>query len=220
MNHPLLSVVGLAIRAGTRSIQKDISFRLEAGELVGVTGPSGSGKTTLLRTVAGLQDAVAGDVLFQGKGAASWGWPVFRRNVLLVSQQPALFDGSVEDNLRRPFLYHTSHSPYSPARAAQLMQLCGLGEDRLTQEARSLSIGQQQRVSLIRALLLEPPVLCLDEPTSALDEAATRDVQRLISDEAARRGMAALIVTHNKEQAEHWCSRRIALAAPPAGAGQ
>lgn len=212
MNYPLLSVTGLAIRAGTRAIQKDISFRLEAGELAAVTGPSGSGKTTLLRTVAGLQDAVAGDVLFQGKAASIWGWPVFRRNVLLVSQQPALFEGSVEDNLRRPFLYRTSHSPYSPDRAVQILKLCGLAEEHLAQEARSLSIGQQQRVSLIRALLLEPPVLCLDEPTSALDEAAARDVQRLISDEAARRGMAALIVTHNKEQAEHWCSRRIALS--------
>ena len=137
---------------------------------------------------------------------------MFRRKVVLVSQKPALLALTVEDNLRRPFLYKAAAQMPFPAEAArQLLGEMGVGESCWEQDALTLSVGQQQRVSLIRALLLEPPVLCLDEPTSALDPDSAGRVQALISRLAAERGLAALIVTHSPEQAENWCTRRLVL---------
>ena len=208
---PLLELRDLTITAAGTLLHSQISLSVQPGELVAVTGPSGAGKTTLLRTVCGLQDP-AGTVLLEGKNGDAWGWPVLRRKVVLVSQKPALFALTVEDNLRRPFLYKSAAQTPFPAEAARrLLDELGVGTSCWEQDAQTLSVGQQQRVSLIRALLLEPLVLCLDEPTSALDPDSAGRVQSLISRLAAERGLAALIVTHSPEQAEHWCTRRLVL---------
>lgn len=210
----LFSIRNLAVRAGDAVLQRGISLDMDPGDLVAVSGPSGCGKTTLLRTVVGLIDAAEGEILLGGKEPAAYGWPAYRRKVVLVAQQPALIDGTVNDNLRRPFSYRTSYGCAFPEiRARTLMERLGLGADRLMQEAGSLSLGQRQRVSLIRALLLDPLVVCLDEPTSALDPDSVAAVQDAISEEGRAHGLAALIVTHQQEQAETWCSRRIVLAA-------
>ncbi len=209
---PLLELRDLAIAAAGTPLHSQISLSVQPGELVAVTGPSGAGKTTLLRTVCGLQDPAAGTVLLLGKDGDAWGWPLFRRKVVLVSQKPALFALTVEDNLRRPFFYRAAERKAFPAHAArQFLDELGVGTSCWDQDAQTLSVGQQQRVSLIRALLLEPPALCLDEPTSALDPDSALRVQTLISRLAAERGLSALIVTHSPEQAETWCSRRLVL---------
>ena len=209
---PLLQVCDLAIAAAQIPLHSQLSFMLEPGELVAVTGPSGAGKTTLLRTVCGLQDPAAGRVLLEGRAPDAWGWPQFRRRVVLVSQKPALLALTVEDNLRRPFSYRAaSAAPFPQTEARRLLDALGVGTACWTQDAQTLSVGQQQRVSLIRALLLAPPVLCLDEPTSALDPDSAERVQALLSRLASERGLAALIVTHNPQQAHHWCSRQIVL---------
>lgn len=209
---PLLELRDLAIAAAGTPLHAQISLELQPGDLVAVTGPSGAGKTTLLRTVCGLQDPAAGKVLLEGKDADTWGWPSFRRKVLLVSQKPILLALSVEDTLRRPFTYKAAGlAPFPAPEAMRLLDELGVGKQCWEQDAQTLSVGQQQRVSLVRALLLEPPVLCLDEPTSALDPDSSQRVQDLISRLAVERGLAALIVTHSPEQAEHWCSRRLVL---------
>ncbi len=210
---PRLEARALAITAAGAPLLAGISFRLRPGELVAVTGPSGAGKTTLLRTICGLQDAAAGTVLLDGKDGDGWGWPQFRRRCVLVSQKPALLPLTVEDNLRRPFAYQSAASARFPATEARsLLDELGMGPECWEQDGLTLSVGQQQRVSLVRALLLEPPALCLDEPTSALDPDAARRVQSLISRLASERGLAALVVTHSPAQAERWCSRRLALS--------
>lgn len=216
---PVLAIHGLSIAVGGKVIQRDVSVDLMPGELVAVTGPSGSGKTTFLRTVVGLQDSVAGTVLLQGRAPGDWGWPTYRRKLLLVAQQPALFESTVEDNLRRPFAYRSAKDspPFPREKAIALLDELGVGGERFDQDASTLSVGQKQRVSLIRALLLEPLVLCLDEPTSALDVDSAVSVQRVISAEAKSRGLAALIVTHSVEQANEWCDRKIVLGASERG---
>ena len=213
MSSIVISVRDLAVRAGEIVIQRKISLELHPGELVAVTGPSGSGKTTLLRTIAGLQDPADGTIELGGREPAAWGWPAFRRKVVLVSQQPALFDQTVADNLRRPFEYRSSQSTFPAERAREMLDRLDVGADRMEQGAKTLSIGQQQRISLIRALLLEPAMVCLDEPTSALDPDSTDLVEKLISEESSRRGLAALIVTHNEQQVTRWCRRRLVIPA-------
>ena len=212
---PLLEARGLTLTAAGKLLHSELSFALFPGELVAVTGPSGAGKTTLLRTVSGLQDPAAGSVLLEGRDAEAWGWPLFRRQVVLVSQKPTLLASSVADNLRVPFAYKSAgQATFPEALARQHLDELGVGAGCWEQDAQTLSVGQQQRVSLIRALLLEPKVLCLDEPTSALDPESSARVQSLISRLAAERGLAALIVTHSPEQATQWCSRQIVLPGP------
>ena len=207
---PLLEANDLTVTAAGTPLHSHLSFALEPGELVAVTGPSGSGKTTLLRTVCGLQDAAAGEILLQGRSPGAWGWPQFRRKLVLVSQKPILPAMTVEDNLRRPFTYRAADAPFPEQMARDLLDELGVGASCWTQDAQTLSVGQQQRVSLIRALLLEPLALCLDEPTSALDPVSAGLVQALLS-RLAGRGLAALVVTHSPQQAQQWCSRQIAL---------
>jgi putative ABC transport system ATP-binding protein len=210
---PRLRLQQLAVAAGDIRLLENIDFELHAGELVALTGPSGCGKTTLLRAICGLEDPAAGQVLLRGRLAEAIGWPQFRRSVVLVEQRPVLFDTSVEANLRRPFTYRACGSPFPAERAQALLHRLGIGAHRLRQNARSLSVGQQQRLCLIRALLLDPLVLLLDEPTSALDRDAVADVEDLIREQAEQRGLAALIVTHDRAQADGWCHRRFDLSA-------
>jgi len=209
---PLLEAYRLAITAGGVRLCENITFTVQAGERVAVVGPSGSGKTTLLRALCGLEDAVEGTVRLQGKMPEEWTWPLFRRRVILVEQKPALLDETVEEALRRPFQYRAAaNAPFPEARARELLHRLTVGADRMTQAARALSVGQQQRVCLVRALLLNPLVLLLDEPTSALDTEAIAAVEVLLNDEGATRGLAALIVTHDSRQAQEWCHRRLDL---------
>jgi ABC-type iron transport system FetAB ATPase subunit len=161
--------------------------------------------------VAGLIDPAAGEVELAGVCPAELRWPCYRRRNILVDQQPVLFPGSVRENLARPFRYPTATGTFDPARAEALLAELRLGANRFDHEARELSQGEQQRVCLARALLLEPAALLLDEPTSALDEEAEAAVEEFVATAARERGLAALIVTHDSLQAERWCHRSYDL---------
>lgn len=204
---------GLSVSAGGRVLLKGIAIALDKGEMVALCGPSGCGKTSLLRAVAGLDDPASGLVLLNGSTPHETGWPRFRRNVVLVDQRPVLLSGSVRDNLELPFRYAVSSGrPFPVEEAGMLLDAFGVTRDRLTQEARTLSLGQQQRVCLARAFLLKPEVLLLDEPTSALDPEAVSSVEGTLRTETLRRGLSALIVTHDREQARRLCDRSVDLS--------
>jgi ABC-type iron transport system FetAB ATPase subunit len=207
----MLQVTDIAVEAGGKTLLAGLGIDLAPGELLALRGPSGCGKTTLLRTINGLSDALAGTVRLDGEAPAAIGWPVFRRRVLLVEQRAVLLEGSVRANLERPFDYLSASDVFPHERSLELLQRLGLTGDHLNQEARSLSEGEQQRVSLVRALLVNPSVLLLDEPTSALDENTVKRVEALIRDEAERCGLSALIVTHDRIQAGRWCQRTLDL---------
>ena len=204
----ILEIRSIGVSAGGKPLLHDVNLSLGTGEIVALTGPSGSGKTSLLRVICGLDDTSAGTVLLRDRPPQDW--PTFRRDVLLVAQKPAVFDLTVEESLRRPFAYRANRSqvPFPEKQARLLLVRLGLGESGIwTQNANTLSVGQQQRLCLIRALLLEPVVLLLDEPTSALDAESVSSVEGLLRQEVRRREMAALVVTHNMRQAETWCDR-------------
>jgi putative ABC transport system ATP-binding protein len=208
----LLRIERLTVAAADRTLLAEVDLTLTPGEFVALRGPSGSGKTTLLRSICGLIDASGGEVRFRGKVPDAIGWPTFRRGVVLVDQRPVLFDDTVRSNLARPFTYRAAHGArFSSDAGERLLERFGLNPRVMSQPARSLSQGEQQRVSLIRALLLDPPVLLLDEPTSALDEESISLVEQALVGEGRERGLAALVVTHDRRQAERLCDRTIEL---------
>jgi len=205
-------VVGIGPTAANRPLNYPLSLTLQAGHSVALTGPSGSGKTTLLRAAAGLINPISGSVRLEGQTPQKVGWTAYRRRVLLVDQQPVLLDTTVQENLSRPFTYRAAEGKrFDPDAAELMLQALGIDADRLDQDALSLSVGQQQRVCLVRALLLAPTIMLLDEPTSALDPEMVSTVEEYLRDRAQSDGLTMLIVTHNIEQAQRLCAESVEL---------
>ena len=202
---PLLELRDVAVGVGGKPLLRDVNLQLQRGEIIGLCGASGCGKTSLLRVIAGLDDALFGTVFLEKMTPENWLYPLFRRRVVYVEQRPIMFDGTIEENLRRPFSYRSAIEPFPTERAAQLLKQLHLPLDQ-SQNARTLSQGQQQRLAHIRTLLLSPAVLLLDEPTSALDEEAAKCVEAVLQAEA-QKGLAILLVTHDRLQAERLCHR-------------
>lgn len=168
-----------------------------------IVGPSGSGKSTLLRLLNRLADPDEGTVRFRGTDVRELDALELRRRVGLVPQLPAPVPGSVEDNVCfGPRLHGRDVEPERP------VGLAGLDESFLDRDASRLSVGEQQRVMLARALALEPEVLLLDEPTAALDVQATAAVEAAL---ASLPGISLVLVTHDPDQAARLAERKIRL---------
>jgi putative ABC transport system ATP-binding protein len=181
-------------RAG-QVVLREVSARIPVGAS-SVVGPSGSGKSTLLRLLNRLADPDAGRVLYEGRDVRELDPLALRREVSLVPQLPALIDGTVHDNVAYgPRLAGRSFDAHS------CLELAGLDPAFEDRDASKLSVGEQQRVMLARALALDPRVLLLDEPTSALDQAARDAVESTLRDLRERTSISIVVVTHDMAQA-------------------
>lgn len=208
----LLRVANLQVAAAGRVLYGAVNFELARGERLAVAGPSGSGKTTLLRLLAGLSSPARGEVRLQGQTMAEVGYPQWRRRVVLLQQRPVMLDEDVGANLRLPFEFASVTSPWPEAQVREWLALLGLDLDAiLEQPARDLSVGEQQRVALVRALSLQPQVLLADEPTSALDGTSAVVVEELLRRRCAAAGLACLVVSHDEPWLARFCGRRVAL---------
>lgn len=212
----LLEVEGLRVEAGAVPLLHGFSMTLKPGERVAIRGPSGCGKSTLLRTLARLQDPVEGMMRLAGEevqdGDMAARMPVYRRQVIYVQQVPFVRAGSVEENLRLPFSYtHARGMEFPRDMARAWLEELGVGAERLDQPARSLSLGQRQRVCLIRAALLDPGVWLLDEPTSALDPESVEGVEAWLRARTEAGNRAMVVVSHDTAQVGRLCTREIDL---------
>ena len=194
------------VAAAPRLILDDVSFAVRAGRVFTVLGPSGSGKSTLLRAVNRLVEPTSGRVLLDGAPATDLPVQELRRRVGMVSQTPALFEGTVKDNvLYGPRLAgHTDpglDDAAACAAASSLLCRVGLPGSFCDKPAGELSGGEAQRVALARALANDPEVLLLDEPTAALDPSASQVVEDLLQRLAGATDLTFVFVTHDLAQA-------------------
>ena len=192
--------------AGRAEILKGVTGTVDAGEVVSIVGPSGAGKSTLLRTINRLVEPTAGEIFLDGVPTRKMNPLEMRRRVGMVFQLPALFGETVTDAV----LYGLRLMGRS-TDVGHLLELVGLDPSLAGRDPQSLSVGQQQRVSIARALALEPEVLLMDEPTSALDQAARQRVEGLIRDLNARLNLTIVIVSHALDQVERVADRVLLL---------
>ncbi len=199
MNGALLSLREIQVRCGDHLILEVPALDLYPEEILAVIGPNGAGKTTLLHTVAGLVPLARGQVLLHGQ-AVDPRRVSYRRRLALVLQEPVLLDLSVLANVLVGL--RLRRIPQKEAEALALESLERLGVAHLAhRSARTLSGGEAQRVSLARALALQPEVLLLDEPFSSLDAPTRAALLADLRDLLRGTRTTTLFVTHDQDEA-------------------
>jgi putative ABC transport system ATP-binding protein len=195
---------------GDISVVTDISLDVYHGEMLGIVGASGSGKSSLLRLLNRLDEPTSGTVFLDGQDYRQFPPRELRRRVGMVTQRPFLFPGNVAGNIRfGPLQRGEVVADEDIARLLERVGLPGFG----AREVANLSGGEQQRVSLARALANRPEIVLLDEPTSALDEQAKAGVEQLICSLVKDTSLTCVMVTHDRDQARRMCDRVALLEA-------
>jgi putative ABC transport system ATP-binding protein len=178
-------------------------FELDLGKgaCAAITGPSGSGKSLFLRMIADL-DPNEGEIWLNGRERGSMPAPDWRKQVTYVAAESGWWADTVIE-----------HFPATArSEIAALSARLGIRPDLLDAPVAQLSTGEKQRLSLVRALLPNPPVLLLDEPTGPLDEDSVTRVEALLKERLAA-GTSILLVTHNPTQAERLGMQRYRMMA-------
>ena len=176
---------------------QDADLAVERGAFHCLVGRSGCGKTTLLKIAAGLLKPQAGRVVFAGQA----------QDIGFVFQSPNLLEWlRVIDNVLLPVTLHHRPTPQEGERARQLLEQLGLAA-HAAKYPRQLSGGQQSRVALARALILQPSLLLLDEPFAALDAITREELQRDLLAACRRSGTTVLFVTHDIAEAVYLADR-------------
>jgi len=190
-------------RSRTVRALDDVSFSVQAGEVLGIVGESGSGKSTLARLLLHLETPTRGGVWYDGRGLGSMSareLRAFRGRAQIVFQDP---HGALDPRMRVRSSMAEALRRFDLPRARQrhrtgeLLETVGLDPDRMNDFPHQLSGGQRQRVVIARALAVEPELLVLDEPTSGLDASIQAQIVNLLSDLRWRFGLTYIFVSHD-----------------------
>jgi putative ABC transport system ATP-binding protein len=191
----LFELSEVSLTRGDRRVLDSLSAAIPAGATA-IVGPSGAGKSTLLRLLNRLADPDSGTISYRGKPLGEYEPLALRREVSLVPQLPALLEGTVESNLA-----YAAGLAGEELDAARCLHLAGLDPDFASRDVAKLSVGEQQRAMLGRALAQGPRVLLLDEPTSALDHATRDAIEATLADLRRELEISIVLVSHDPEQA-------------------
>ncbi|XHE16298.1 ABC transporter ATP-binding protein [Agrobacterium deltaense] len=212
----MITVDKLDVVYGTKEnrnhVVRDVSFRVNRGETLGIVGESGCGKSTLLRSLAGLEAGWTGSISFDGKPVGKVRSREELKLAQMVFQDPY---GSLHPRhrigraLAEPIRSMGLGDGWSKVPAA--LQQVGLPAHFAERFPHELSGGQRQRVAIARALILEPPILLLDEPTSALDVSIQAEILNLLADQREDQNLTFVLVSHDLSVIAHMCDRVLVM---------
>lgn len=191
----LLEARRLCYDAGGRRLVADVDLQFRAGRRTAIMGPNGAGKSLLLRLLHGLLKPTNGEVLWNGRAFGREA----RQAQAMVFQRPVMLRRSAASNLRFALAVRGIRGSERAALEREAVDRARLG-DHAHWPARMLSVGEQQRLAVARALACSPRMLFLDEPTANLDPASTQSIEELLL-EANAAGVAVVLVTHDIGQA-------------------
>ncbi len=191
----LFELSEVSLTRGDRRVLDSVSAAIPAGATA-IVGPSGAGKSTLLRLLNRLVDPDAGTIAYRGRPLNEYEPLSLRREVSLVPQLPALLEGTVESNLA-----YAAGLAAKELDSERCLRLAGIDPDFAERDVAKLSVGEQQRAMLARALAQEPAVLLLDEPTSALDNVARDAIEATFAQLRRELDISIVLVSHDPEQA-------------------
>lgn len=180
-------------------IINDMSFSLQQGSVNLFFGPSGGGKSTILRLMNRLDEPNSGTLKFNEKDITSYNSNRLRRSIVLNLQEATLFPGTVRENLHYPLKFSTETE--LPFDIEQIAEVCALPNHLLDRSADDLSVGQRQRASIARALMLKPAILLLDEPTAPLDIAVAEKFRTNLYRFCKEEGITLVVATHDLNMA-------------------
>lgn len=185
----------------------EVSFYIDRGETYGLLGPNGSGKSTLIRILSTLLTPDRGIVEMLGFSIPGQEREI-RKLIGRVSVDAAFYKKlSARENLLYSALLYGIERRQAEPRAMEILERLGLESGRFGDPLEEMSRGMQQKVSIARALLVNPPLLLLDEPTTGLDPRSRRDVHKFLEELRHEHGTTILLTTHDMGEAERLCNR-------------
>ena len=185
----------------------DVSFSVAQGETYGLLGPNGSGKSSLIRILSTLLIADSGYVRLLDYTLPDQQEEV-RRIIGRVSVDAAFYKKlSARENLLYTALLYGQNAREAEQRVMAILEQLGMEGTKFSTPLEEMSRGMQQKISIARALMINPPLLLLDEPTTGLDPKSRRDVQTFLEELQQREGTTILLTTHDMAEAERLCSR-------------
>ena len=202
----------VAKKIGEHPVLKNLNAKLPKAQTTAVLGESGSGKTTMLRLMNAMYLPDEGHVHVMGQPVPQVGLPQFRRKIGYAVQGAGLYPHmSIESNISCLARIVKWPAERIEERLTFLLDLTGLTPDMRERYPHELSGGQQHRVGLCRALMLEPQLLLLDEPFSAIDAITRRDIHQSYLDLQRKLQLSAVLVTHDFEEAKRLADFLVVL---------
>ncbi|SET80097.1 putative ABC transport system ATP-binding protein [Natronincola peptidivorans] len=185
------------------------NLTIKKHKVTSLVGQSGSGKTTLLRLLNKLISCDGGEIFYNNQSLGTIDPVGLRREVVMLPQAPAIFSGSIKDNLLIGLKF-SEKPPVSDHQLYEVLKLVKLNKE-LDQDAEKLSGGEKQRVALGRVILMKPEVLLLDEPSSALDEETEDMIIEALVNYTKENNKTLIMVTHSKKIAKQFSDEIIEI---------
>jgi D-methionine transport system ATP-binding protein len=212
-NNPQLRVEGVSLTApvGLSYLLQNISFAVFPGERIAIVGASGAGKTSLLRLLNRLSEPTKGSIYLAERDLRKIPVIELRQQVTLLLQEAKLLGMTVREAIAYPLVLRRLEPPQIQERLFYWMEQLRIPQDWLGRTEVQLSAGERQLVAIARALVIQPKILLLDEPTSTLDPGRAAFVLNLLQQLQEREQTTILMVNHQLEQAQQFCTRVLHL---------
>ena len=210
-----IEMKSVALKYGEKDMMfEDVNLTISGGEFLLIQGASGTGKSSLLRLLNRLQEPTTGEILVDDKKISDWDVMGLRRSIGYVQQTPIMNAGTVRENLVLPFQYKSAQgeAALDDGDLEKWMDEFLLSGVTLGDKAEELSVGQKQRVALIRTMLTEPAIVLCDEPTSALDPDSKGIVEGWLERINIEQGVGVVLVTHIDFEPQNVTPRRFVLS--------